>query len=107
MRQILDRNPGGHRLIVGTPEQIADDIELWFRSGAADGFNLNADSFPTGLEPFVDHVVPLLRERGLFRHEYTGSTLRDNLGLARPRSPHRPPSPARSAQPVATGVNGS
>ena len=94
VRQVLDHNPGGHRLIVGTPEQIADDIELWFRSRAADGFNLNADSFPTGLEPFVDHVVPLLRKRGIFRHEYTGTTLRDNLGLARPRSRHQ--SPARA-----------
>ena len=97
MRQVLDHNPGGHRLIVGTPEQIADDIELWFRSGAADGFNLNADSFPTGLEPFVDHVVPLLRKRGIFRHEYTGMTLRDNLGLARPRSRHELSGTGRAA----------
>ena len=97
VRQILDHNPGGHRLIVGTPEQIADDIELWFRSGAADGFNLNADSFPTGLEPFVDHVVPLLRKRGIFRHEYTGTTLRDNLGLARPRSRHESSGTGRAA----------
>ena len=49
---------------------------------------------PTGLEPFVDHVVPLLRKRGIFRHEYTGTTLRDNLGLARPRSRHSHPAPA-------------
>ncbi|MDX6430862.1 MAG: hypothetical protein QOE54_3228 [Streptosporangiaceae bacterium] len=86
VRGILARNPGAHRQIVGTPEQIADDIEMWFRGGAADGFNLNADSFPTGLEPFVDHVVPELRRRGIFRTEYTGTTLRDHLGLDWPSS---------------------
>ncbi|MGW0020255.1 LLM class flavin-dependent oxidoreductase [Rhodococcus sp. NPDC003382] len=86
VRGILARNPGAHRQIVGTPEQIADDIEKWFLGEAADGFNLNADSFPTGLEPFVDHVVPILRKRGIFRHEYTGTTLRDHLGLDRPEN---------------------
>jgi FMN-dependent oxidoreductase (nitrilotriacetate monooxygenase family) len=84
VRGILARNPGAHRQIVGTPEQIADDIERWFLGGAADGFNLNADSFPTGLEPFVDHVVPELRRRGIFRKEYTGTTLREHLGLEPP-----------------------
>lgn len=84
VRQVLARNAlGGHRLIVGTPEQIADDIELWFTSGAADGFNLNLDSYPSGLALFVDHVVPELRRRGLFRTAYSGSTLRDHLGLPR------------------------
>ncbi|MEU4242653.1 SDR family NAD(P)-dependent oxidoreductase [Actinoplanes sp. NPDC026619] len=68
------------------PEQIADSIEHWFRTRAADGFNLNFDVFPTGLELFVDHVVPLLRQRGIFRREYTGRTLRDHLGLPRPLS---------------------
>jgi alkanesulfonate monooxygenase SsuD/methylene tetrahydromethanopterin reductase-like flavin-dependent oxidoreductase (luciferase family) len=82
----LARHPGAHRPIVGSPEQIADDIERWFVAGAADGFNLNADSFPSGLEAFVDHVVPELRRRGIFRTEYTGSTLREHLGLSRPRS---------------------
>ncbi len=85
VQQMLGRNPqGGHRLIVGTPEQIADNIETWFRGRAADGFNLNMDAYPSGLELFVDHVVPELRRRGLFRHDYTGPTLRDHLGLARP-----------------------
>jgi FMN-dependent oxidoreductase (nitrilotriacetate monooxygenase family) len=86
VRGLLASNPGAHRQIVGAPEQIADDIERWFTAGAADGFNLNTDSFPTGLEAFVDHVVPELRRRGIFRTEYTGSTLRDHLGLSRPRS---------------------
>jgi FMN-dependent oxidoreductase (nitrilotriacetate monooxygenase family) len=85
VRQILGRNAfGGHRLIVGTPEQIADDMETWFNSRAADGFNLNMDAYPSGLELFVDHVVPELRRRGLFRREYQGATLRDHLGLSRP-----------------------
>ena len=75
---------GGHRVIVGTPEQIADDIEHWFRHGAADGFNLMPDVLPGGVEDFVDGVVPILQRRGLFRTEYTGRTLRDHMGLARP-----------------------
>ncbi|MFD9663151.1 LLM class flavin-dependent oxidoreductase [Rhodococcus sp. NPDC059968] len=67
---------GGHRRIIGTPEQVADTIEEWFRAGAADGFNIMPDAFPSGLEIFVDEVVPILRRRGLFRHEYTETTLR-------------------------------
>lgn len=78
----------GHRTIVGTPEAVADDIETWFRAGAADGFNLMPDVLPHGLEVFVDEVVPILRRRGLFRREYTGRTLRDHLGLARPANPY-------------------
>jgi len=75
---------GGHRVIVGTPEQIADDIEHWFRGGAADGFNLMPDTLPHGLQDVVDGVVPLLQRRGIFREAYTGRTLREHLGLARP-----------------------
>jgi len=75
---------GGHRVIVGTPEQIADDIESWFRAGAADGFNLMPDALPSGLQDFVDGVVPILQRRGIFRHDYQGTTLREHLGLARP-----------------------
>jgi alkanesulfonate monooxygenase SsuD/methylene tetrahydromethanopterin reductase-like flavin-dependent oxidoreductase (luciferase family) len=75
---------GGHRVIVGTPEQVADDIEHWFKGGAADGFNLMPDTLPHGLQDFVDGVVPILQRRGIFRTEYEGRTLRDHLGLARP-----------------------
>lgn len=75
---------GGHRVVVGTPEQVADDIEYWFCHGAADGFNLMPDALPQGLQDFVDGVVPLLRRRGLFRQQYQGRTLREHLGLARP-----------------------
>jgi FMN-dependent oxidoreductase (nitrilotriacetate monooxygenase family) len=75
---------GGHRVIVGTPEQIADDIEHWFKAGAADGFNLMPDVLPGGLQDFADGVVPILQQRGIFRTEYEGRTLREHLGLARP-----------------------
>ena len=96
VREVLARNPGAHRILVGSPEQVADDIERWFTGRAADGFNLNADQFPDGLEAFVDHVVPVLRRRGLFRTEYTGTTLRDHLGLPRPSSRFAESSPALS-----------
>lgn len=76
----------GHRIIVGTPEQIADDIETWFNAGAADGFNLMPDVLPGGLEIFVDQVVPILQRRGLFRTDYEGTTLREHFGLPRPAS---------------------
>jgi FMN-dependent oxidoreductase (nitrilotriacetate monooxygenase family) len=79
---------GGHRVVVGTPEQIADDIEQWFKGGAADGFNLMPDVLPGGLQDFADGVVPLLQKRGLFRTEYEGRTLREHFGLPRPVSRH-------------------
>lgn len=86
VRDLLDRNPGAHRIIVGTPEQVADDIALWFEHRGADGFNLNADVFPSGLAAVVDHVVPLLQKRGIFRLDYEGPTLRDHFNLPRPAS---------------------
>jgi len=86
VRQLIRRIGGGigHRLIVGTPEQIADDIAAWFHAGAADGFNLMPDVVPDGLDVFVDEVVPLLRRKGIFREAYAGSTLRAHFGLAKP-----------------------
>ncbi|MEV4365198.1 LLM class flavin-dependent oxidoreductase [Nonomuraea sp. NPDC049625] len=78
---------GGHRIVVGTPEQIADDIERWFRAGAADGFNVMPDVLPSGFHDFADHVIPELRRRGLFRTEYDGTTLRGHLGLGLPEVP--------------------
>ncbi|HWU04682.1 MAG TPA: hypothetical protein VN222_18235, partial [Novosphingobium sp.] len=70
----------------GTPEQIADMMEAWFLSGAADGFSLSPNYLPGALEDFVDQVVPILQKRGLFRTEYEGATLRENLGLPRPEN---------------------
>ena len=74
----------GHRTILGTPEAIADQLEEWFINGAADGFNIMPPILPTGLDEFVNLVVPILQKRGLFRTDYEGSTLRENLGLRRP-----------------------
>lgn len=71
----------GHRTVVGTPEQVADAMQEWFDNGAADAFNIMPPILPTGLTDFVDQVVPILRKRGLFREEYEGATLRENLGL--------------------------
>ena len=86
VRQLLNRLGGGrgHRTLAGTPEQVADSIEQWFLGGAADGFNIMPAVLPSGLEAFVDHVVPLLQQRGLFRREYAGSTLREHYGLPVP-----------------------
>lgn len=74
----------GHWQVIGTPSQIADAMEERFVEGAADGFNVMAPVFPSGLEDFVDMVVPELRRRGLFRNEYEGRTLRENLGVGPP-----------------------
>lgn len=71
----------GHWQVAGTPAQIADAMEERFSEGAADGFNVMAPLFPSGLEEFVAYVVPELRRRGLFREDYEGRTLRQNLGL--------------------------
>ncbi len=84
VRQILDRILTWHRLFIGTPEQLAATIEEWFLAGAVDGFNIMPDVEPSGAEAFVDHVVPILRRRGIFRTAYEGTTLRDHLGLPRP-----------------------
>ena len=73
----------GHWVLTGTPRHIADKLEEWFADGAADGFNILPPYFPGAFADFVDLVVPELQRRGLFRHEYEGSTLRDHFGLAR------------------------
>jgi FMN-dependent oxidoreductase (nitrilotriacetate monooxygenase family) len=81
-REVLDEfGNGGHRRIVGSPEEVADTLQEWFHAGAADGFNLMPDAFPSGLDDFVDQVVPVLRARGLFRHEYREKTLRSRWSL--------------------------
>lgn len=74
----------GHWQLVGTPVQIADELEKRFRAKAADGFNVMAAFFPDGLQDFIDLVIPELRRRGLFREEYEGRTLRENLGIRIP-----------------------
>jgi FMN-dependent oxidoreductase (nitrilotriacetate monooxygenase family) len=86
LRQLLAYMAGarGHYVTAGTPEQIADLIEDWFRDGAADGFNLMPPVLPAMLDVFIAEVIPLLQKRGLFRTAYEGTTLRSHFGLARP-----------------------
>jgi FMN-dependent oxidoreductase (nitrilotriacetate monooxygenase family) len=105
LRELRDFTAGamGHRLLCGTPEQIADGLEEWFVAGAADGFNLMPPWFPGAFDDFVDQVVPILQRRTLFRTEYAGHTLRDHLGLPRPshpRSRHDPPDSQSNPQPA-------
>jgi len=86
VRQLLGRLAagGGHCTMIGTPEHIADQMEHWLRNEGADGFNLMPPALPASLEDFVEHVVPVLQRRGLFRRDYAGTTLREHLGLGRP-----------------------
>lgn len=85
VREIISSVQGfGHRVIAGAPEQIADSIEAWYRAGAVDGFNIIPDVLEDGAPAFIDHVVPILQRRGLFRTEYREETLRDRFGLALP-----------------------
>jgi alkanesulfonate monooxygenase SsuD/methylene tetrahydromethanopterin reductase-like flavin-dependent oxidoreductase (luciferase family) len=79
---IMPRTP-----LAGSPVQIADHFQHWHTGGASDGFLLTPTLFPNDLDNFVDLVVPELQNRGLFRTEYTGATLRENLGVERPTSP--------------------
>ncbi|WP_236552552.1 LLM class flavin-dependent oxidoreductase [Belnapia sp. F-4-1] len=85
VRQLAQRLGGYAGLaMVGTPRTIADEMEAWLEGRGADGFNIMFPWLPGGLDDFVDRVVPELQRRGLFRREYEGRTLRENLGLPRP-----------------------
>jgi FMN-dependent oxidoreductase (nitrilotriacetate monooxygenase family) len=78
------QSPKGHQTFCGTPEQLADHMELWIDSDACDGFTLQPAYLPGELEVFIDEVVPLLQKRSRLRIDYEGPTLRDHLGLGRP-----------------------
>ncbi|EOH0514854.1 LLM class flavin-dependent oxidoreductase [Vibrio fluvialis] len=78
----------GHYTVVGTAEQVADQLQTWFENEAADGFNILPPYLPTGLDDFVELVIPELQKRGLFRTEYEATTLRGNLGLPLPVNRH-------------------
>jgi alkanesulfonate monooxygenase len=78
----------GHVTFKGTPKQIADQMEDWYTSQACDGFNVQTPVLPRSLNEFVDLVIPELQRRGLFRKEYTGKTLRENMGLPVPQNPY-------------------
>jgi FMN-dependent oxidoreductase (nitrilotriacetate monooxygenase family) len=86
IRQLYTRIAGarGHFQFVGTPTQVADELQRWFENGAADGFNIMPPILPDSLNDFVELVIPELQRRGLFRTAYEGSTLRENLGLPWP-----------------------
>ena len=86
LRQLLAKLAGarGHFTFAGTPEQCADVMQSWIKNGVSDGFNLMPPVLPEMLDVFIDEVVPILQQRGLFRREYTGHTLRDHFGLDRP-----------------------
>ncbi|MFC7554308.1 nitrilotriacetate monooxygenase [Pseudoroseomonas wenyumeiae] len=79
VRQMYERYGGarGQRTVIGTPTQIADQMEEWFLAGAVDGFLIQPAVLPTGLDEFAETVIPELQRRGLFRTEYEGSTLRE------------------------------
>lgn len=85
LRQVALREATPRTLFIGTPEKIADLIQQWFEGRGADGFNL-ASSVPNALNDFVDHVVPILQKRGIYRTEYKADTLRGNLGLPFPEN---------------------
>ncbi|MBD1845878.1 LLM class flavin-dependent oxidoreductase [Cyanobacteria bacterium FACHB-63] len=87
IRQLAQRAASyGGLIFVGTPQTIADEMEQWLFEEAADGFNIMFPFLPEGLNDFVDQVIPELQRRGIFRREYEGKTLRENLGLARPEN---------------------
>ena len=88
IRQLYKRVIGqrAHRTVCDTATGIADTLEHWFTGGACDGFNILPVTFPHALNDFVDRVIPELQRRGLFRKEYEGRTLRENLGLPFPEN---------------------
>lgn len=87
LRQVAARYNRSKATLCGSPTQIADLMQEWMEAGACDGFMVTFPVMPRGLQDFVDKVVPELQRRGLFRQDYTGTTLREHLGLPRPRHP--------------------
>jgi FMN-dependent oxidoreductase (nitrilotriacetate monooxygenase family) len=107
VRQLAQRVGGyGGLSFVGTPASISDEMEEWLVAEGSDGFNMMFPYLPEGLDDFVDQVVPELQRRGLFRREYEGKTLRENLGLPRPTNRFFPsPQSAARSRPISC-VNG-
>jgi FMN-dependent oxidoreductase (nitrilotriacetate monooxygenase family) len=106
LRQLLGYLAGarGHYVMAGTPEQVADLMEDWFNDGAADGFNIMPPVLPSQFDTFSDEVVPLLQRRGLFRTEYSGTTLREHYGLPYPPSVFDDPTRTFGLRDLAAGV---
>ena len=90
IRQLYERFGGarGQRTVIGTAADVADHMQAWFEGHGVDGFLIQPSTLPEGLDEFVDQVIPVLQERGLFRTAYEGTTLRDSLGLQRPANRH-------------------
>ena len=84
LRQLALRTTTPKSAFIGTPTHIADTMQEWFEAGAADGFMISGAVLPDGLTDFIDHVVPILQARGIFRTAYEDDTLRGNLGLPKP-----------------------
>ena len=87
-----------HNPIVGGPKEVADRLEEWFVERACDGFVVSATHVPGAYEDFVRLVVPELQRRGLFRKDYAGTTLRENLGIPVPPVAARRRTPALAAK---------
>ncbi|MGA0345377.1 MAG: LLM class flavin-dependent oxidoreductase [Alphaproteobacteria bacterium] len=87
VRQLAQRI-GGHSslCLMGPPELVADQMEEWLSTGGADGFTIQFPYLPQGLDDFVEKLVPILQKRGIYREDYEGKTLRENLGLPRPEN---------------------
>ena len=88
IRQLAHRfaQATGHHVLVGTPAYMADVMEHWFMEGGADGYTVLQPHYPQPLEDFVELVIPELQRRGIFRMEYSGTTLRENLGVPFPEN---------------------
>jgi FMN-dependent oxidoreductase (nitrilotriacetate monooxygenase family) len=109
IRQMYERfgTGRGQRTIKGTPSAIVDQMETWFLNRGVDGYLIQPPILPAALDEFVAKVIPELQNRGLFRTEYTGRTLRENLGLKRPPSQYESmggAAPAHDARPLRKGM---
>jgi alkanesulfonate monooxygenase len=99
VRQLAGRLGGyGGLAMMGTPKMIADQMQEWLETGASDGFNVMFPYLPGGLDDFVNKVVPELQRRCIFRTEYEGKTLRENLGLPRPENQFFPMAGRKAAE---------
>ena len=99
LRQMALRSTTPKHPFIGTPDQVANTMQAWFEGGAADGFMMNAAVLPDGFNDFVDQVLPILKDRGLFRTEYESDTLHGNLGLPIPANRYTATRKATSAPP--------
>lgn len=95
-----------HRLVHGSPVEVADQLEEWFVESACDGYNIAPAHLPGGFRDFCERVVPELRRRELVRREYTGTTLRDHLGLKRPSVRREAAQEESVSQTVGTAITG-